>query len=98
MNSSAIYLEVENNSVSDVTNDVSGSILADVEGDSSTSNTSSTPKFNNKRKGDDENCVPSLIDNKRRHLEKDCHNLKKMRLYSRKQKRKACLKWNSVRQ
>ena len=70
MNSPAIYLEVENNSVSDVTNDFRGSILADVEGDSSTSNTSSTPRFNNKRKGDDENCVPSLIDNKRRHLEK----------------------------
>ena len=63
-------MEVENSSVSDVTNDVSGSILADVEGNSSTSNTSSTPRFNNKRKGDDENCVPRLIDSKRRHLEK----------------------------
>ena len=58
MNSPAIYLEVENNSVSDVTNDFRGSILADVEGDSSTSNTSSTLRFNNERKGDDENCVP----------------------------------------
>ena len=44
--------------------------MADVEGDSSTPNTSSTPKFNNNRKADDENCVPRLIDNKRRHLEK----------------------------
>ena len=44
--------------------------MADVEGDLSTPNTSSTPKFNNKRKGDDENCVPRLIDNKRRHFEK----------------------------
>ena len=63
-------MEVENNCVGDDTNDVSGSILADVEGNSSTSNTSSTPRFNNKRKGDDENCVPRLIDSKRRHLEK----------------------------
>ena len=60
INSPAIYLEVENDSVSDVTNDVSGSILADVEGGSSTSNTLSTPRFNNKRKGDDENCVHRL--------------------------------------
>ena len=63
INSLAIYLEVENNNVSDVTNDVNGSILADSEGDSSTSNTSTTPRFNNKRKGDYENCVPRLIDN-----------------------------------
>ena len=56
-------LEVKNNSISDVTNDASGSILADAEGDSSTSNTSSTPKFNNKRKWDDEHWVPRLIDN-----------------------------------
>ena len=61
INSPATCLEVENNSV---TNDASGSILADVEGDSS------TPKFNNKREGDDENCVLRLIDNKRQHLEK----------------------------
>ena len=60
INSPAIYLEVENNSVSNATNDVSGSILADVEGGSSTSNTLSTPRFNNKKKGDDENCVPRL--------------------------------------
>ena len=70
INSLAIYLEVENDSVSDVTNDVSGSILTDIEGDSSTSNTSSRPRFKNKRKGDDENCVPRLMDDKRRHLEK----------------------------
>ena len=70
INSPAIYLEVENNCVGDDTNDVSGSILADVERNSSTSNTSYTPRFNNKRKGDDENCVPRLIDSKRRHLEK----------------------------
>ena len=70
INSPATYLEVENNSVSDVTNDASGSILAYVEGDSSTPNTSSTPIFNNKRKGDYTNCVPRLIDNERRHLEK----------------------------
>ena len=43
INSPAKYLEAENNSVSDVTNDASGSILADVAGDSSTPNTSSTP-------------------------------------------------------
>ena len=70
INSPAIYLEVENNCVGDDTNDVSGSILADVERNSSTSNTSYTPRFNNKRKGDDENCVPRLKDNKRRHLGK----------------------------
>ena len=63
-------MEVENNIVSNVTNDATGSIFADVEGDSSTPNTSSTPTFNNKRKGDDINCVPRLTDNKRRHLEK----------------------------
>ena len=70
INSPATHLEVENNSVSDVANDASGSILADVEGNSSTPNTSSTPKFNNIRKGDYENCVPRLIDKKCRHLEK----------------------------
>ena len=69
-NSLPIHLEVENNSVSYVINDASSSILADAEGDSSTPNTSSIPKFNNKRKGDDGNCVPGLVDNKRRHLEK----------------------------
>ena len=31
-------------------------------------------------------------------LGKDCHSLKEIRFYSSKQKRKACLKWNSVRQ
>ena len=56
INSPATYLEAENNSVSDVTNDATSSILADLEGDSQTPNTSSTPKFNNKRKEDDENC------------------------------------------
>ena len=61
INSPAIYSEVENDSVSDVTNDVSGSILADVEGDSSTSSTSSTPRLNNERKGDNENCVPICL-------------------------------------
>ena len=70
INSPAGYLEIENNSVSDITNDASGSILADVEGNSSTPNTSSTPIFNSKRKRDDENYVPRLINNKRRHLEK----------------------------
>ena len=70
IHSPATYLEVENNSVSYVTNGASGSILVDIEGDSSTPNTSSTPKFNNKGKGHDENCVPRLIDNKRWHLEK----------------------------
>ena len=50
INSPATYLEVENNSVGNVTNDASGSILDDVEGNSSTPNTSSTPKFNNKRR------------------------------------------------
>ena len=65
-----IYLEVENDSVCDVTNDGSGSILADVESDSSAPNIQSTRKFNNERKGDDENCFPRLIDNKYRHLEK----------------------------
>ena len=34
-----MYLEIENNSVSDVTNDASGSILVDVEDNSSTPNT-----------------------------------------------------------
>ena len=47
INSPATYLEVQNNSASDVTNDASGSILADAEGDSSTPNISFTPKFNN---------------------------------------------------
>ena len=56
INSPATYLEAENDSVSDVTNDATGSTLTDLEGDSQTSNASSTPKFNNKRKGDDENC------------------------------------------
>ena len=69
ISSPAIYLEVENNNVSDA-NDVSGSILTDVDGDASTSNTSSRPRFKNKRKGDDENCVPRLIDNKCGHLER----------------------------
>ena len=50
INSPATYLEVENDSVGNVTNDASGSILDDVEGNSSTPNTSSTPKFNNKRR------------------------------------------------
>ena len=44
--------------------------MGDVEGNSSTPNTSSTPKFNNKRKRDDENSVPRLVVNKNRHLEK----------------------------
>ena len=70
MNSPAIYLEVENNRIGDVTNDASGSILADVDGDSSTPNISSTTKFDNKRKGDHENCVSRLIGKKRRHFEK----------------------------
>ena len=70
INSLATYLEVENNSVSDVTSDVSGNIFADVEGDSSTPNTSTTLKCNNKSNREDENCVPRLIDNKRWHLEK----------------------------
>ena len=69
MNSPATYFKVENNA-RDVTNDASGSILADIEGDSITLNTSSTQRFKNKRKEMDENCVPGLIDNKRRHLEK----------------------------
>ena len=98
IDSPGIYLEVENDSVSDVSNDGSGSISADVESDSSAPNISSTRKFNNKRKGDDENCVPRLIDNKHRHLRKYCHSLKEMRFYSRKQKRKTSLKWNSFRQ
>ena len=98
INSPVTHLEVEDNSFSDVTNDASGSILADVEGNSSTPNTLSTPKFTNKRKGDDENCVCGLISKKAGILRKDCHSLKEMRSYSRKQKRKACLKWNSVRQ
>ena len=89
-------LEVKNNSISDVTNDASGSILADAEGDSSTSNTSSTPKFNNKRKWDDEHWIPRLIDNN--NASKKLSQFKDMRFYSRKQKRKACLKWNSARQ
>ena len=38
IDSPGIYLEVENDSVCDVTNDGSGSILADVESDSSTPN------------------------------------------------------------
>ena len=62
-------MEIEN-SVNVVRNDGSGSILGDVEGNSSTPNTSSTPKFNNKRKRDDENSVPRLVVNKNRHLEK----------------------------
>ena len=70
IDSPGIYLEVENDSVCDVTNDGSGSILADVESDSSALNIQSTRKFNNERKGDDENCFPRLIDNKYRHLEK----------------------------
>ena len=70
IDSPGIYLEVENDSVCDVTNDGSGSILADVESDSSAPNIQSTRKFNNERKGDDENCFPRLIDNKYRHLEK----------------------------
>ena len=98
IDSPGIYLEVENDSVSDVSNDGSGSISADVESDSSAPNISSTRKFNNKRKGDDENCVPRLIDNKHRHLGKYCHSLKEMRIYSRKQKSKTSLKWNSFRQ
>ena len=44
--------------------------MADVEGDSSKSSTSSTPRFNHKRKADDENCVSRLIDKKHWHLEK----------------------------
>ena len=63
-------MEIENNSVNVVRNDASGSILGDVEGNSSTPNTSSTPKFNNKRKRDDENSVPRIIVNKNRHLKK----------------------------
>ena len=70
IDSPGIYLEVENDSVCDVTNDGSGSILADVESDSSAPNIQSTRKFNNERKGDDENCFRRLIDNKYRHLEK----------------------------
>ena len=96
INSPAIYLEKKNNTVSDVTNDASGSILADVEGDSPTPNISSTPKFSNKKKGDDENFVPRLIDNKGRHLEKRLSRSKSDEM-SRKQKGRACLKWNSVK-
>ena len=66
-------MEIEN-SVNVVRNDGSGSILGDVEGNSSTPNTSSTPKFNNKRKRDDENFVPRLVVNKNRHLEKRFSN------------------------
>ena len=43
--------------------------MVDGEGNSSTSNTLSTPRLNHKRIGDDENCVPRLIDNKLRLLE-----------------------------
>ena len=48
MNSPATYFKVENN-VRDATNDASGSILADIEGDSITPNTSSTPRFKKER-------------------------------------------------
>ena len=44
--------------------------MANFEGNLSTPNTSSTPTFNNKRKLDDENCVPRLIDNKCQHPKK----------------------------
>ena len=69
ISSPAAYLEIENNSVSDLTNDASCSILTDVDSNLSKPNTSSTPEFN-KRKGEDGNCVPRLKDSKHRHLEK----------------------------
>ena len=50
MNSPATYFKVENN-VRDATNDASGSILADIEGDSITPKTSSTPRFKKERNG-----------------------------------------------
>ena len=70
-NSPAADLEGEINSFRDVTNDSisSGGILVDDEENSSIPNNSSTHKVSSKRKHD-ETCVPRLIDNKRRHLEK----------------------------